>query len=320
MPVRNPWLSKSLMNESTAGKPLKISSRQLGTSLTHGPSVVLVPMNKTYFICSLSMRLTRRGLWTCGLGPSMVPTLLSETLPLMFQLYRQSFLIRVFGYKPMVSPLNMPLKIMQRVDVPLAKPLMAGFYLDKDARTKIWVQLKYERLSDFCYKCGHIGHRRISCRELKATTKEGLDGKDYNLYGPWLGSKCDIPHCFNPGNLSPSNSKSKQNPANNLNHCLIIPEPTPRGGLNSHIQITEEHVLKSPEHFALMPLKPHLPSPSPATPPPSPTFPPKATKPITEPTATLGRNSDTAQSSGPSPIKSGGPTLSKRAPPPDKVV
>ncbi|PON33271.1 Zinc knuckle CX2CX4HX4C [Trema orientale] len=41
-----------------------------------------------------------------------------------------------------------------RVDVTLAKPLFAGFYLERRNNSKVWIQLKYERLSDFCYKCG----------------------------------------------------------------------------------------------------------------------------------------------------------------------
>ncbi|PON78542.1 Zinc knuckle CX2CX4HX4C [Parasponia andersonii] len=71
-----------------------------------------------------------------------------------------------------------------------------------------WVQLKYERLTNFCYKCDMIGHLSMSCRELKNTMTESLDGKEYAVYGPWLEEKCEIPDYFYQRNLSPSNPAS----------------------------------------------------------------------------------------------------------------
>ncbi|PON36656.1 Zinc knuckle CX2CX4HX4C [Parasponia andersonii] len=112
-----------------------------------------------------------------------------------------------------------------KVDVPLAQPLLAGFYLEKPNYSKVWIQLKYERLSDFCYRCGCIGHGPKKCRELKTTSMEGLDGKDYSLYGPWLRAVCYIPSCFRTINTSASNPSSLANPSHKLNSKLIVPTP-----------------------------------------------------------------------------------------------
>lgn len=136
-----------------------------------------------------------------------------------------------------------------KVDVPIAQPLLAGFYLEKPNNSRVWIQLKYERLSDFCYRCGRIGHGPKKCRELKTTTMEGLDGKDYTLYGPWLRAVCDIPNCFSPINTSASNPSSLVNPSHKLNSKLIIPAPTPSRGQSLELRIIGFSVYKSPLSF-----------------------------------------------------------------------
>ncbi|KAK9273138.1 hypothetical protein L1049_017945 [Liquidambar formosana] len=53
--------------------------------------------------------------------------------------------------------------IRVRVDVDVRNPLKTGFLLKRAAMPEVWVQFKYERLSDFCYRCGRLGHGEKDC-------------------------------------------------------------------------------------------------------------------------------------------------------------
>ena len=45
----------------------------------------------------------------------------------------------------------------------LLNPLVPGFTHHRLPSAPIWIQYKYERLSDYCYTCGRIGHLSYSC-------------------------------------------------------------------------------------------------------------------------------------------------------------
>ncbi|KAI8021294.1 hypothetical protein LOK49_LG03G01215 [Camellia lanceoleosa] len=52
-----------------------------------------------------------------------------------------------------------------RVDVDVTKPLPRGFILNQGGNAQMtsvdpWISFKYEKISDFCYDCGRIGHDR----------------------------------------------------------------------------------------------------------------------------------------------------------------
>lgn len=49
-----------------------------------------------------------------------------------------------------------------RVDISLKNPIPVGFY-ERAYADKLWVQLKYERLRDFCFKCGFLDHVTSRC-------------------------------------------------------------------------------------------------------------------------------------------------------------
>jgi hypothetical protein len=50
-----------------------------------------------------------------------------------------------------------------KVLIPLLQPLVSGFYQDRQGKPPSWVQLKYERLSEFCFTCGKLGHVKLFC-------------------------------------------------------------------------------------------------------------------------------------------------------------
>ena len=69
-------------------------------------------------------------------------------------------------------------KFMQiRVDIPIDKPLQRGGNIVNLEGEKYWVTFKYERLPNFCFLCGVLGHDEKHC--------SGFQGKseDHRQYG-----------------------------------------------------------------------------------------------------------------------------------------
>lgn len=71
-----------------------------------------------------------------------------------------------------------------RVLLNTKNPLPAGFWIPRLHFPKIWVQLRYEKLMDYCYNCGRLRHDQRACRHKRA-----LDAVNFSkpMYGPWLG-------------------------------------------------------------------------------------------------------------------------------------
>lgn len=72
-----------------------------------------------------------------------------------------------------------------RVEVDVTKPLLQGFILYRRDSTGpvdegLKVYYKYEKLSEFCYDCGRIGHDKMTCKFV--SREEGLQSH----YGPHL--------------------------------------------------------------------------------------------------------------------------------------
>ncbi|KAF3450405.1 hypothetical protein FNV43_RR06486 [Rhamnella rubrinervis] len=73
-----------------------------------------------------------------------------------------------------------------RVDIAIRNPIPVGYFMERDQGEDLWVQFKYERLSDFCYKCGRLDHITGRCTLKEPVMIEDEKGRQAKLYGPWL--------------------------------------------------------------------------------------------------------------------------------------
>ncbi len=69
-------------------------------------------------------------------------------------------------------------------------PLCPGIFLPRHERTDIWISLKYERLLEFCFRCGIIGHTDVHCETNKVVLTNEFGGK-FTAFGEWLHSGND---------------------------------------------------------------------------------------------------------------------------------
>ncbi|KAH7850237.1 hypothetical protein Vadar_029677 [Vaccinium darrowii] len=69
-----------------------------------------------------------------------------------------------------------------KVEVNTNLPLPKGFWLKRcgSSPTDLWISYKYEKLPDFCYACGRIGHENRNCKFVSRETR------DISGYGPEL--------------------------------------------------------------------------------------------------------------------------------------
>ncbi|XP_058200932.1 uncharacterized protein LOC131315754 [Rhododendron vialii] len=60
--------------------------------------------------------------------------------------------------------------------IDITKPLKKGFFLRRNGEEDLWIKFQYERLSDFCYRFGHVGHTINDCPE------QGSSNQSANLF------------------------------------------------------------------------------------------------------------------------------------------
>ncbi|KAM7491058.1 hypothetical protein LguiA_033979 [Lonicera macranthoides] len=67
-----------------------------------------------------------------------------------------------------------------KILVDVRRPLKRGFRLLDEAESYSWVPFKYERLGNFCFACGRLGHEKNFCKELEVVAGE-MEG-----FGIWM--------------------------------------------------------------------------------------------------------------------------------------
>ncbi|KAL2920989.1 hypothetical protein RDABS01_012480 [Bienertia sinuspersici] len=82
------------------------------------------------------------------------------------------------------DPLSLKRYMRMKVLVDVRKPLRRGLEVATGVNATKWVDIKYERLGDFCYFCGRLGHIYRDCSFYTGEENNGK-GTVYR-YGPWL--------------------------------------------------------------------------------------------------------------------------------------
>ena len=70
------------------------------------------------------------------------------------------------------------------VEIDVTRKLFRGQKINIEKGEARWVQFKYERLPNFCYRCGLLEHDLRECSESMGTDKG--DEKGDLQYGAWL--------------------------------------------------------------------------------------------------------------------------------------
>ena len=73
------------------------------------------------------------------------------------------------------------LRVRVRIDV--TKRLVRGKKITIEGGEGRWVQFKYERLPNFCYRCGLLSHALKDCRESRGSNT--ASEKEELQYGAW---------------------------------------------------------------------------------------------------------------------------------------
>ena len=75
--------------------------------------------------------------------------------------------------------------IRVRVEMDVGKSLCIGFHMNREKLLALWIPFKYEKLGNFCYRCGLLGHEVKACRdgEVQALLKKGIT---IGVHGNWL--------------------------------------------------------------------------------------------------------------------------------------
>lgn len=86
-----------------------------------------------------------------------------------------------------------------RVDLPIGKPLQRGGKIVNLDGDKVWISFKYEKLPNFCFHYGILGH------DQKHYPRLPFNPKLPNQYGEWL--RANVNSMTGPKKPRPSNNR-----------------------------------------------------------------------------------------------------------------
>ncbi|KAF4377488.1 hypothetical protein F8388_024979 [Cannabis sativa] len=81
------------------------------------------------------------------------------------------------------------------IDVWVAHPFPARFFLTTDGKPESWVQFKYEKLPHLCFNCGRLAHWDKTYHVPMAMVTPKM-GKAVQMYGSWIKSETGKSNCF----------------------------------------------------------------------------------------------------------------------------
>ncbi|PON88167.1 Zinc finger, CCHC-type [Trema orientale] len=88
-----------------------------------------------------------------------------------------------------------------RVAVNITNPLSRGLMIKlRQVADAFWIDFKYEQLSEFCFRCGRLGHIFNHCLAILELEDQGL--QRHHSYGPWL--RGTVPRQSGPSLIKPN--------------------------------------------------------------------------------------------------------------------
>ena len=72
--------------------------------------------------------------------------------------------------------------LRMRIAVEIEKPLVAGFWVLREDKRRVWVEVKYEKVVDFCFVCGKMGHVMKNCERGILEMEKGEGRRRYGLW------------------------------------------------------------------------------------------------------------------------------------------
>ncbi|KAL5538255.1 hypothetical protein UlMin_042244 [Ulmus minor] len=114
--------------------------------------------------------------------------------------------------------------IRVKVQVELKSPLKPGVFIPLKGKQPVWVQLKYEKIGDFCYKCGRLGHDRSSYLEKEVTKIESTEGRHVPVYGPWLRVDSKLRDCFSAAKLRSQTTNEQRSKSQEMGLTITNPQ------------------------------------------------------------------------------------------------
>ncbi|KAL3628525.1 hypothetical protein CASFOL_027571 [Castilleja foliolosa] len=106
-----------------------------------------------------------------------------------------------------------------QIEVDLSQKLHSAISISVNGKNKIIAEIRYERLTEFCFHCGLLGHRITNCDDA---IKQIGDRIISDTFGPWL--KSENSHIKNPKfvNGSPGKNQKQATPEKEMNKGTLI--------------------------------------------------------------------------------------------------
>lgn len=86
------------------------------------------------------------------------------------------------------------MRVMIQFD--FSKPLTDHVFIQRSNNEPLLVEIRYERVAEFCFACGLIGHKHVQCGKEKNKEKVEQPPTISLKFGPWL--KLENSHIKNP--------------------------------------------------------------------------------------------------------------------------